>query len=60
MEKSTEKKFGYFWLIVGLIWAGVGIRHLVVKEDLVWVLIEFVAVVFCLILAYKFFTSLKK
>ena len=59
MEKSTEKKFGYFWLFGGLIWAGAGIRHLVVKEDITGAVIEFVAFVFCLILARKFFESCK-
>ena len=59
MEKSTEKKFGYFWLFCGLVWAGAGIRHLVVKEDITGAVIEFVALVFCLVLAYKFFSSCK-
>jgi len=59
MEKSTEKKFGYFWVIGGLIWAGAGLRHLLVKEDLVGALIEFAAVALCLILAYNFFASSK-
>ncbi|MFH1427011.1 MAG: hypothetical protein ABIG60_00565 [Patescibacteria group bacterium] len=60
MGKIKEKYFGYFWLFGGLIWIGAGIRHLVVRGDLVGGLIEFVAAFCSLILAYKYLTSSKK
>ncbi len=58
MEKKTSKILSIFWLVSGTAWTIAAIRHILVKDDVVGVVIYAVAAVVSLVLALAHYRNL--
>lgn len=58
MKKKTNKIFSCFWLISGVIWTVAGVRHFLIKDDFVGVIIYASAAAISFLLSFVYYKNI--
>jgi TRAP-type C4-dicarboxylate transport system permease small subunit len=60
MNKKTSKIFSIFWIVSGLTWVIVTLRHIIVKDDIVGTIIYIAAAIISFVLAFAYYRNFVK